>query len=277
MVTEVKHKLIVSDGRYVQLPVGLSGIPDLALGNAATPNIFQQDVSQLYPLGTRFVNGERIYHYFKASGTINRMGISLVSNVAMLDETVNTYGASVAGATTIKVDGASAGSPVKDAYAGGYIFLIGTTYYERVLMQIVSNKAAEAAAPYAVELTLDQALPFAVANDVDVNIFPNRYSSCRQAFSDGGGQYYTCVGVPARHMTASYYGWVQTWGTCFLNRAGTESTTDKQRTYCFADDGSINNVAEWWGAASPTSPQLAGYCLAIGGTGAGWFYLMIDP
>ena len=271
-VKKFQQQIVSENGGILYLP------PDPSLVLTDIPKIFEQSATLLYPIGTRFVDGKVTYHYFKAGGTINYVLAGIFSNVAMLESAVNTYGATLAGATTIKVDGASAGVPAADAWAGGTILVIGAGSSERVMMRIVSNLAAETASPYAVELTLEQPLPFDISNDVNCEIMPNRYASAITAWGDTLlGTMWTCIGIPARKMTANYYGWVKTWGMAFAARAGTDTTTDADRTVIWNTDGSIGPADEKWGPSTSYSHQLAGYALAINGTAGGWFHMMCDP
>ena len=60
----IEHKVINQDGAVVYLPKNsnVEGLPNLA-----EPDPYVDTVSQAYPLGTRAVIGERVYHYGKAS------------------------------------------------------------------------------------------------------------------------------------------------------------------------------------------------------------------
>jgi len=270
--TKVNYSYRNRNGQGIWLPPN----PGSGLANLAIPNVYQEDATQIYPIGTRFANNERVYHYFKAGGTIAYVLAGIFSNQAMLKTAVNTYGAHVAGAQVLKIDGTSAGSPVADYYQGAYILLIGVGSSERILMRIESNLAAESTSPYAVALTLEQPIPFDISNDVNCEILGNRYASAITAWGDTLlGTMYTCLGTPARKMTSGYYGWVQTWGPAFAARAGTDTTTDADRTVIWNTDGSIGPIDEK--INSNYSHQIAGYALAINGTAPGWFYMTVDP
>lgn len=275
---KINHDLRSVDGKTIYQPPEYGGAS--GQGNLALPNVFQEDEVAQYPIGTRYVNGERVYHYYKAGDTILRTLSSLVSNQAMLNTAVNTNGAVLAGVSKIKIDGTSTGVPAANFYAGGYMLIIGASYYNRITIRIVSSLRAELTpSPYAVELTLEQPLPFDVGDDTSVEIFPNRYSSCITCFGGSGidGTAWTQVGVPARKMTSGFYGWVQTWGPAPLSYTGTDPSTPGNRMVCFASDGCIAPVGDWWGASTPTSMQMAGYCIGPNSTGGLWIYLMIDP
>lgn len=275
-MTKINHDLRSVDGQTIYLPPEIAGQPYPS--NIRLPNVYQEDTSQLYPLGTRFVSGERVYHYYKAGADIAYTLSALFSNKAMLADGVNTHDAVLAGVTKIKVDGTGAGNPVANAWAGGYILTIGLAAAYRTNMRIVSSLAAETDTPYAVELTLEQPLPYAVADDTNVEIFPNRYASCISTHATGSGTGMTCVGMPARGMTSGSYGWVQTWGPSFAVRAAELMEADGDRQLCVAYDGSLRAYSYVSGGhAVANSWQMIGYSLAISGTGGGWFFLTIDP
>lgn len=272
--TKVSYSYRNRNGQGLWLP------PDPAIGltSIALPNVYEQDSAQMYPLGTRLVIGQRTYHYYKAGGDINYTLAGIFSTQAMLNASVNSYDTSqAAGETVFKIDGTSDGSPAVDFYAGGYIVIFVASALGRPQMRIVSSLAAEATTPFTVALTLEQPLPCAVAANAGCEILPNRYASCVTGWGDvlAGGMY-PCVGVPTRIMTSGRYGWVQTWGPCFVARTSTEmGAADLDRTAVFSTDGSIQPCRERWDAAK--SSQLAGFSLAINNTGTGWIMLMIDP
>jgi len=281
-MSQVIHKLINKDGKYVQLPPYRAG--EAGYGNLAIPSQFTESAIQEYPLGTRLVVGDRVYRYCKYGAACARTVNAAFSVVDMFEADVNTYGAAVAGDTTIEVDGASAGSPVKDAWAGGYLSVLGSSQTYRTIMQIISNKAATATDPYPVELTLEQPLPFDLGDNVSCTIFPNLYSDVRTMYAIGNGAYYTCVGWPARTISAAnYYGWVQTWGPCFTNRAAEDLSAGGDRDLVVVGDGAVRVVDKMVnaGAATGESFQRVGFSLAINiptaGNGCGWFYMQIAP
>jgi hypothetical protein len=275
--TKVNYSLRNYNGQIIWLP------PDPAdgLNNIALPTIFEQDSTQKYPLGTRYSDGECAYHYYYAGGAITVALTGITSTKGMLNSGLYVYGAHAAGVRKVKIDGTSAGSPVADYYAGGRVVFFAANSVGRSQMRIVSSLAAEATTPYAVELTLEQPTYQALADNVTGEIMPNRYANCVSSFQgqSGDGTSGTCptLGIPCRNMTSGYYGWVQTWGPCFVGRTSTEPGSNLQRMTCFSTDGSIQPVSERWGATTPLSAQMAGYSLSVVDTGTGWIYLMIDP
>lgn len=278
-MTKITHPLMNANGQYVE------AIPEKGsesgVGNLVIPNIFEQHLIQQYPIGTRYHDGQCTYHYYKAGGAITVALTGITGTKAMLNSAGYVYGTHLAGVTKVKIDGTSAGVPAKDFYAGGQIVFFAANAVGRSQMRIVSSEAAESASPYAVELTLEQPTYQDLANDVACEVIPNRYSECKSSFQgqSGDGTSGTCVtlGIPCRNMTSGYYGWVQTWGPCFVGRTSTEPGNGLQRMVCFSADGSIQPVSERWGATTPSSAQMAGYSLAMNDTGTGWIYLMIDP
>lgn len=277
-MSETKQSLIAQDGQYIQLPPWAGG--QVGLGNAAFPGLFDESATQIYPVGTRFVDGQCTYHYYYAASAITVALTGITSTKAMLNSGLYVYGAHTAGVTKVKIDGTSAGVPAENFYAGGQVVFFAANAIGRSQMRIKSSLAADATSPYAVELTLEQPTYQALADDVTGEIMPNRYVSCESSFQgqSGDGTSGTCatLGIPCRNMTAARWGWVQTWGPCFVGRTSTEPG-DNQRQVCFSTDGSIQPVSERWGAATSLSMQMAGYSLSIKATGTGWIYLMIDP
>ena len=277
---KIVHSLISNGGGFIQLPPWAGGQEDGIWQNLGIPTIFEQDVVQKYPIGTRYVDGQSTYHYYYAAGAITVALTGITSTKGMLNSAGYVYGAHAAGVIKVKIDGTSNGVPAENYYAGGQIVFFAANSVGRSQMRIVSSLAAEATTPYAVELTLEQPTYQALADNVSCEVMPNRYVSCESSFQgqSGDGTSGTCptLGIPCRNMTAARYGWAQTWGPCFVGRTSTEPG-DNQRQVCFSTDGSIQPISERWGAATSLSMQMAGYSLSIKAAGTGWIYLMIDP
>lgn len=284
-MTKVNHDLRVNDGGTIYHIGEIDGA--LGQGNLQVPNIFEESITALYPIGTKFVNGERSYRYCHFTTAITYM-LSGVLGYAGADATYGrppTYDASQAAgvgtvANPLKFDGTSLNLPIKNYYAGAYFIPWVTTTLGNSAMRIVSSTASALdstyTSQYTVECVLEQPTPMVIAANTATDIFLSRYSDVRDAHA-GGSTKHPFVGVPARIMTDEYYGWVQTWGPVFIVHAVADAIGDTAnwRTVVFWADGSLRAIHE--SDALSSSHQIAGYTLAINGVGSEWTHLTLDP
>ena len=64
----VNHDLRRNNGRTIYMPAWFQG--ETGWGNLAMPNVYKADSSRLYPAGTKYQDGERIFYYGKFIGTV---------------------------------------------------------------------------------------------------------------------------------------------------------------------------------------------------------------
>ena len=68
-VAEQKQSLINVGSRRIELPPWYDGLGDQIWGSTTLPDLSVADSSQKYPLGTKYVDGERIFKYGYAAET----------------------------------------------------------------------------------------------------------------------------------------------------------------------------------------------------------------
>ena len=280
MSTKINHDIRSNNGQTIYLPPEMAGAS--GQGNLALPNVFSESVSAGYPIGTRFVNGDRTYHYYYAGGTISYTLAAISNRGAFLKSWANSYDSSQpAGTNPYKMDGTSAGVPAANALAGGYLLVYVATAIGRFNMRVVSNTAAATASPYTTELTLEQATPVVVAANTGSEVYANPYANLQSSWGDSlAGDYCYFAGLPAINMTSTYWGWVLTWGPCFIVATSTATGgATYARTLIFNADGSVAPASERWGAATSLAAQFAGVALNLTTSGSGdqWMRLMLDP
>jgi hypothetical protein len=68
------------------------------------------------------------------------------------------------------------------------------------------------------------------------------------------------MGVPVTTIAAGRFGWIQTWGPCWVTPsvAGVGSATT-ERTLIFVGDGSVHNIND--NDMSTYGCQIAGFCI----------------
>jgi len=267
------------DGQTIYLPPEIGGAS--GQGNLSLPNVYSQTATAQYPIGTRFVNGNRTYHYgyFGTAVTYNTTAVGNYG--AFLLSWSNSYDTAYTSGSTnkVKVDGTSDGVPIAHALAGGYLFIWASTAIGRIQMRVVDNLAAESASPYSVELELEQNIPIDIAANTAFEVYANQYADMRTAWAGAqSGDYMAFVGLPTTIVTAERYGWVLTWGPCFIVAAGTETGADSyDRQLVFMSDGSVGLAGDQYN--TPLSNQIAGYALnrTSSANADQWMMLTLDP
>lgn len=243
---------------------------------------FEESATQNYRLGARRVHANgRVYHYgyFSAAVTYNTVG---VTNTGAFDlGWSNSYDtAQPAGTRWLKVDGTSDGVPAANALADGTCMVWASTVIGRTQIGILSNLAAESSGDFTIAIELEEPMPVATAANTAVEVYANQYAAMKSAWPSGGGDgnWEAIVGMPPRMFTAEYYGWVLTWGKCFVTNSGTETgKASNDRTMVWVSDGTVIPADEAF--YGQTSNQIAGYALNATSSGNAdqTLMLMIDP
>lgn len=279
-MTVINHDLRCVDGKTIYSIPEKGG--SSVQGNLALPNVYEESATALYDIGTKFVDGERVFHYAYAGEDLTTTLRGVTGYVARTDNDQDTYDTAQAVgvgtvATPFKFDGQSADTPAVNAWAGQYI-MIKTSATYRVTMRIVSHLAAEHDSPYTIAAVLDQPTPVAIDANVDCDIFPSRYADIRIAV--GGtytGEMYPILGVHLIPITSGRYFWLQTWGPAFVTCYDVElGDVAFERTAAWHSDGTITPCDHSWGIGTPTSKQFAGFTLATNGAGSEWIMMMCD-
>ena len=208
--TGYKRKVINQDGRILEYPmVGDDGILD----SHAVLDPYAESAVQLYPLGTKLLEGERVWRYTKNGTGTPAAGAPLqqaavINQAASLDVVVDA--ASAAGAYTVSLTSQAAIAVAKDYYKEGYLFVnvgtgIGHSYKIKGNDAMVSTNTGET-------FTLYDSLIVGVATSSSkVGLRKNPYDAVIIA---GGPLTGIPVGVAPLVLTASYYFWAQTGGPC---------------------------------------------------------------
>lgn len=277
-MTKINHDIRSNDGQTIYLPPEIGGASGPS--NLALPNVYETTTAMKYPIGTRFVNGGRTYHYGKhgtavtytCSGLANHGNFYLAYSNS--DDT-----ATASGSTTIRMDGTSDGVPAVNALAGGYLFLWVSASLGYTQMRVVSSTVADATSPYYVTLTLEQPLPVDVGANTGLEVYANQYADMRTAWlSAQPVPYMAIVGMPTVITDADTYGWVQTWGPIFIVNSGTQTgAASFDRMLVWDSDGSVTMADEAY--YGQLSKQIAGYALNFSSSGSAdqWMMLTLDP
>lgn len=234
--------------------------------------------TQKHEIGSRLVTDDGdVFRYVMAGGTLNS---DLGCSPQYTQEVgYNTIAASaIVGATTIVVDmGASDGIAEGGVIAVDYLkngrVLVfphsDNSFVRRILTNTVTAGAAE------MTLTLDRGIPHAITVDEDhMECMASPYKNVITSTSNQK----SVVGMPTSAMTIGQFGWIQTWGICWVAPQGAVSTGNNDREVVFRHDGSIDQHD--YSDAVITMAQHAGFILKDirgGGQGAPFIMLQISP
>jgi hypothetical protein len=268
MATKTTHKLVAHNGKYIVLPPGMGG---QELANLHVPETFKPDSIQKYPLGTKFVCGDRIYRYAKAGGVCSPEWGAYKAKKTNTNAVApaQAVGAGVEGSyeVTVTIDteiGAlTTGVLTANELAGGYI-VIGNGSSQHPQMRLIVSHPALATAGGALTLTLDMPLIADVtAGTTNIELMESPFYNL---LADGsGGDYVTFIGMPSAEVVSGEYFWVQTWGPCWITSDGNTCDSARDRTIAFVGNGSVVSSND---VTMESGFQLAGVALDMSGSSA---------
>ena len=243
---------------------------------AAAINVYTVGNTALYAIGTRYVDlvDGRVFRYAQAgtAGWKPGKGAFFMGAIVIGE---NVHVAATAADTTVVIEQPSI---TADAWAGGYIVVGHGSEATTQNRRIISNTASAATTNH-VTVTLDGALTANLTTGSYCEIIINPYTDLQTTTNEYAG----VAGVPAAVATDDQYGWVQTWGPCWIcpGGAGTPGSTAMERTLYFVGDCSVNGDV---GLAAPTTEperrQVAGFIIQLDSAGAGgppFVMLQISP
>ncbi len=225
-------------------------------GPTPDPNVYADETTQRYKLGTRLAVDSRVFHYSRAGGALNRHdGAGNNDSWSLTNEAPNQSAA--AGATTIQVVNTSA---TANQYQGGWIAVFTGRLQVR---HILRNDASDGTDT---TLYIDGGLEEAITADSTwVTGYPSIYYDTRQASLE----FTTIVCVPVCVVASGSYYWGQTWGPCYGRVIGTvPGVTTADREIYFGGNGSLYGHIEAE-AATAGGYQRAGYLLPKTTSGGG--------
>ena len=276
MSKTINHDLRVVDGKTLYMPPWVED--QSQWGNLTLPDLSVVDTVQKYPIGTKYVEGDRVYRYAKAGGDIDRtdLGVKngLTQGMAQRAVAVAAIGAKSATVTCASPDGASGdGNIVKDEFAGGYIlfFTAGSVApYDKQVRLITGNTAGTTSIVFTFDRGLEIAL-VATTSKAEAIASPYKHVVLSSAV------HMPIVGVPTVLASSGNYLWVQTWGPCWLSL---QSDVGVAGNYgmVWRHDGSLDKNYDT--VDGYITNQYAGFALAqtsSAGQGAPFFMLQICP
>ena len=207
-------------GTHLQIDAtnGSNRASDLIVGKNGSPentvNPFAESSSQLFPMGTKLIYGDRTFRYAFMDGAVTA-GKALQSAAAVANHRdIAVQAAASAAATSVTVTLGSTAA-TEDQYANGYLH-INDVAGQGQLLSIATHAAADASANLAV--TLNDAVATALTTSSKADLIANPYKDVVVAPATETGP---VIGVTTIDMTDNYYGWIQTGGPCSILTSGT--------------------------------------------------------
>ncbi len=260
--------------------------------NVALPDLSVADDVQKYPLGTKYVNGDQVYRYAKAGGTLRTdeaAGFAQIQAVfyCSVQAAADQYASELAVTVAVTDGHASNGAIAADELAGGYILLFdaSSTGGAPQVLQIVSNTAVLVSVGGTMTIKVDGKIKVALTTSDHAEIMASPYSYVKNGVYSENYQDMK-VGVPVVIATSGQFLWLQTWGPCFLspqdgdvgaNTGGSAASNNHE--VIFRHDGTIDQIV-YNDVTISAKAQRAGVVMARGSggaQGAPFFWLMIAP
>lgn len=232
------QSIVAKDGKYVVLPVWVEGAA--GYGNLAHPDPYVLDTYAKYPIGTKFVDGDRVFHYGYISTVISQASRAMggLMNIATAQAVTFDAVAHEIGETEIVIEDISS---TVNQYAGGYLMhrvsSAALGYGKYSSFRVVSNTVSDGEH---VTLTLDRGLVVEIPASDDGFLNQNMYSKLSCQLPPGGKDDASCMGIGLVRAVASRYIWIQTWGPCYIT-GGDERLGGggDRRNAVFAQDGTL--------------------------------------
>jgi len=257
------HKIVKHDGKSIEIPP-YSGLTGFNLAKLQIPDPYgAAHATQKYPIETVFRDGDRTFVYGKWSATtsVKTAGYA-VCTVATFKDLANTGISGEIGDSALVLNYGAACAVNK--YAGGYIGMKGSQYRS---WRIVSNTVQDAS--NYVTITIDGTLLAKIVSTDDFVLMENPYNEMRWFITNDTRPY---VGVTVSTIVASYYGWIQTWGTHMMCSAHNSwEGADGYQQGVWIVSGAFQALP------SNASIIVHGAVVAGGARQAGWFAAGSDP
>jgi hypothetical protein len=233
---------------------------------ALAQDSFTSSSTQLHPLGTRaYTTDGRRYRYCQA-GAADLVAGNLTQGAApVANHLANTPPAVAIGATSFTyTPGATAGDA--NLYAEGYL-QIDTTPGTGYTYQVSGHPAIVSATAFT--LTLKDAMQIALTTSSRVGLIPNPYKNVIISATTITAK---VVGVAGYIISATEYGWLNTWGACSTLINGTPAITAP-----VINGGTTAGSVDVWTAGAQPTANLVGHMMQVGvSTKRNFVFLTID-
>lgn len=214
---------------------------------------FASSATQLHPLGTLGETGDGRRFRYAQAGASDTVAGSLYQGAAPLaNHLANTPPAVAVGATSFSyTPGATAGAA--NLYAEGFL-QVDTTPGNGYTYQVAGHAAISSATAFT--LYLKDPIQVALTTSSRVGLIPNAYKNIIVAPTTLTAK---AVGVAPTVITATYYGWVQTYGPCSVLINGTPAITAP-----LINSATTAGALDVWTAAAQPTSNLVGHAMQVG-------------
>ena len=233
---------------------------------ALAQDSFTSSSTQLHPLGTRaYTTDGRRYRYAQA-GAVNLVAGTLIQGAAPIANHLALAAPAVAiGATSFTfTPGATAGAA--NLYAEGYL-QVDVTPGAGYTYQVSGHPAIASSTAFTLELK--DAIQVALTSTSRLGLMPNPYKNVIKTLTTITAK---VVGVAGYIITATEYGWLNTWGACSVLINGTPAITAP-----VINGGTTAGSVDVWTAAAQPTANLVGAMMQVGvSTKYNFVFLEID-
>lgn len=216
-------------------------------------DLFVSSATQKMPLGTRGRTKDgRVFIYGQAGASDTVAGTLYQGPAPIANHLANTPPAVAIGATSFSyTPGATAGAA--NLYAEGFM-QVDTTPGQGYTYSVSGHAAITASTAFT--LYLNDAIQVALTTSSRVGLIHNPYKNVIQIPTTSTG---TVVGASTYILTATQYGWLQTWGPCSLLINGTPAVTAPAM-----NGATTAGSADVWTAAGQPTSTLIGNMMQVG-------------
>ena len=202
---------VINAGGFIVMTPEVSSLSELK--TQSTINPYAESATQEWPLGTKLINGERVWRYCYAGATGLNIAAPIQSSAAAhaeQDDDIVCGAVAAIGALTVEVTStanlAAAPNATINNFAEGYL-IVNDVVGESQCYKIKSNEALAGTADST--FTLYDPLITALDTTSQLGIIPNPYKNVIATAAVITG---VPVGIPQFAITANYYFWSQTGG-----------------------------------------------------------------
>jgi hypothetical protein len=234
---------------------------------------FTTETIQRFEYGTRYLTRDgRVFKYGHATAEC-QSGYG-AANYALCNISAVLAADAAEGDTTVKVtvtSGGYAASGViaENELAGGYLILNNGVEDPQNFL-ILGNDASVSATTCLIHL--DGPLWQAVTTSGYCEVLDNPYAHLYGGITIGSNGFVSFMGIPCRNLAATYNGWIQTWGPCWITPSSSGSSSpgysagDRECFFLAQGNGSIISGT---GATVETGNQHCGFIINRSETTAG--------
>lgn len=263
--------------KQVSYPPIASGhlLVDPNLTDVTQFGVYSTGTVQKHEIGLRHRIGDRVFRYGKAGGILTASKAAFNNNVFF--SSGGLIGAGTIGdmEVTLELDATSevaSAFGTKDQMVGGYFLQPDTTNCQ---FRIIKGHGIGVSGAK-IKILLDGPL---TRNFVATSICEfgrNPYTN----LIVNADQLGSAMGIPTTAIASGSYGWVQTWGPCYITPQASMGDRINERTAYFRGDGTINDFDGI--TNEETGHQVAGFIIGKNVEGSTWYnppfiWLQISP